>query len=37
MAGWLTKPLQLDGMRMSDCDEKTPAECDWYRQKWHFW
>jgi hypothetical protein len=38
MAAWLTSPLQLTGMRMFECgDEKTPAECAWYQQKWHFW
>lgn len=38
MAAWLTSPLQLDGMRMFECgDEKTPEECAWYQEKYHFW
>ena len=36
-AAWLTYPLEFTGMRMSECGEKTPEQCAWYRQRWHFW
>ncbi|CAO2649212.1 Nn.00g065970.m01.CDS01 [Neocucurbitaria sp. VM-36] len=36
-AAWLTSPIALTGMRMFECDEKTPEECDYYKQRWHFW
>lgn len=37
MAGWLTAPLQLDGMRMFECGDMSPVDCDYYKQRWHFW
>jgi hypothetical protein len=36
-AAWLTPPVTLTGMRMFDCGEFTTEECDYYKQRWHFW
>jgi hypothetical protein len=37
MAAWLTAPVQLHGSRDFMCDPLTAEECDWYKQRWHFW
>ncbi|PSN59918.1 hypothetical protein BS50DRAFT_656565 [Corynespora cassiicola Philippines] len=34
---WLTYPLAFTGMRMFECDDLSTKECDWYKQRWHFW
>jgi hypothetical protein len=34
---WLTYPLQLHGSREFECGDLTTAECDYYKEKWHFW
>jgi hypothetical protein len=36
-AAWLTPPVTLTGMRMFECGELTTEECDYYKQRWHFW
>ncbi|KAL5118441.1 hypothetical protein ACEQ8H_003617 [Pleosporales sp. CAS-2024a] len=37
MAGWLSPHMQLHSMRMFHCGKKTPEECAWYKEHWHFW
>ncbi|KAH7410353.1 ferric reductase NAD binding domain-containing protein [Phaeosphaeria sp. MPI-PUGE-AT-0046c] len=37
MAAWLSAPVELHSMRMFECDELSQEECDWYKQRWHFW
>jgi hypothetical protein len=37
MAGWLSAPVQLHSMRMFECDDLNANECEWYKQRWHFW
>ncbi|KAE9969230.1 hypothetical protein BLS_005449 [Venturia inaequalis] len=34
---WLTYPLALHGTRAFDCEDLTPDQCTWYKQRWHFW
>ncbi|KAN0099603.1 Ferric reductase like transmembrane component domain containing protein [Hyaloscypha variabilis] len=34
---WLTYPLQLDSGRAFECDPLTTEQCDFYKQRWHFW
>ncbi|KAE9992665.1 hypothetical protein EG327_008266 [Venturia inaequalis] len=34
---WLTYPLALHGTRAFDCEDLTPDQCAWYKQRWHFW
>lgn len=34
---WLSPGITLTGMRMFECEDKTPEECTWYQQRWHFW
>ncbi|USP80904.1 hypothetical protein yc1106_08178 [Curvularia clavata] len=34
---WLSPGVTLTGMRMFECGKKTPEECAWYQQRWHFW
>lgn len=34
---WLTPPVQLHGSRAFECGEKTPEECAYYQERWHFW
>jgi hypothetical protein len=24
-------------MRMFECDDLSSDECEWYKQRWHFW
>ncbi|KAA8618490.1 ferric reductase [Pyrenophora tritici-repentis] len=36
-AAWLSSPVVLTGMRMPSCAKKIPAECAYYKQRWHFW
>ncbi|KAL6702816.1 hypothetical protein ACN47E_000902 [Coniothyrium glycines] len=36
-AAWLTYSLALTGMRMFECGDFTIEECDYYKQRWHFW
>lgn len=36
-AAWLSPGVTLTGMRMFECGKKTPEECAWYQQRWHFW
>ncbi|KAM0521916.1 hypothetical protein ACHAPE_002480 [Trichoderma viride] len=36
-AAWLSGPIQLHSSRAFECDELTAEECDWYKQRWHFW
>lgn len=36
-AAWLSGPIQLHSSRAFECDELTAGECDWYKQRWHFW
>ncbi|ETN44396.1 uncharacterized protein HMPREF1541_10576 [Cyphellophora europaea CBS 101466] len=37
MAAWLTSPVQLHGSRAFSCDDFTSEQCQYYRQRWHFW
>jgi hypothetical protein len=37
MAGWISAPVQLHSSREFECDPLTTEECDWYKQRWHFW
>ncbi|KAL6901422.1 ferric reductase like transmembrane component domain-containing protein [Trichoderma evansii] len=34
---WLSGPIQLHSSRTFECDELTAEQCDWYKQRWHFW
>jgi hypothetical protein len=34
---WLTYPLALTGSREFECADMTEADCDYYKQHWHFW
>ncbi|CAA9960120.1 putative ferric reductase [Pyrenophora teres f. maculata] len=34
---WLTLPVVFTGSRKFSCKKKTPAECAYYKQRWHFW
>ncbi|TID25804.1 hypothetical protein E6O75_ATG03667 [Venturia nashicola] len=34
---WLTYPLALHGTRAFDCEDLTPDQCVWYKQRWHYW
>ncbi|KAH8122162.1 ferric reductase like transmembrane component-domain-containing protein [Trichoderma asperelloides] len=36
-AAWLSGPIQLHSSRTFECDELTAEQCDWYKQRWHFW
>ncbi|KAL7925673.1 ferric reductase like transmembrane component domain-containing protein [Trichoderma austrokoningii] len=36
-AAWLSGPIQLHSSRAFECDELTAEECDWYKQRWHYW
>lgn len=36
-AAWLSGPIQLHSSRAFECDELTTDECDWYKQRWHYW
>jgi hypothetical protein len=36
-AAWLTYPLAFTGMRMFECGDLTTEECDYYKERWHFW
>jgi hypothetical protein len=37
MAAWLSPPVQLHSMRMFECGDMSVEDCDWYKQRWHFW
>ncbi|KAF2866942.1 ferric reductase like transmembrane component-domain-containing protein [Massariosphaeria phaeospora] len=34
---WLTAPLALHGSRDFECSDFTPEQCDYYKNRWHFW
>jgi hypothetical protein len=36
-AAWLTYPLTLDSGREFECDPLTTDQCDFYKERWHFW
>ncbi|KIW36430.1 hypothetical protein, variant [Exophiala oligosperma] len=37
MASWLSQPVELHGSRAFTCDGFTPEQCDYYKERWHFW